>query len=620
MFDKILKSSAKKICVIAAPGSGKTKRALIPKVVQVLADQAVDPKNVLLLTFSRLSAKDLKERVSKMQRAPRASTLHSLCLAFLLSEDGHGMRKRVESIVLDFEKDALLSDLKLVFPRKTKPQLKNMLAAFSVGWATKPHDGVFEEDEEKRSFKAAIVGWLSEHEAAMMEEIVYGAVDLARQLGTTEFIQAPQHIFIDEYQDLNRLEQEFVNLLAAESKLLFVVGDPDQSIYGSFKYSYPNGIKEYAAAPDVEAYSSYKTGRCPGKIAAIANQLLLQADPSRTHLLESTLDDEGEVHFVQKENQTEEFAYILRSIAERLSVGALPENIIVLVPKKPLGVQFVEYAKANRGQVGVPSGTQFKFDSKVKLTKTEQERMLLFGLAVKPDSLLHIRGYLALDDANAHAAEIKTLKNKYGNLAQVLQLANPEDFSRTQRRVRSLCARIIELRALLTSSRDSDTVDVVIDRLFPIDDDATRTTRVILDELREDDDTLHALYSKLVDHMRTIPTSSTDVRVMTLMGSKGLEANHVYILGCNAGNIPGSNRSHLSEHEHKEEQRRLLFVGVTRASKSLTISWARYIPFAQSRRHHTQGLHPIRRQGQQSEMVMGKSEFLQDLTGILWEN
>lgn len=208
-----------------------------------------------------------------MERVPKASTVHSLCLAFLLSENGHGMRKRVESILLDFEKDILVSDLKLLFPDKAKPLIRNRLKQFSAGWATKPHDQVFEEDEDRKSFKAAVINWLSEHEAAMMEEIIYGAVDLAKKLGTSNFIKDPQHIFVDEYQDLNQLEQEFIELLAAESKLLLIVGDPDQSIY-SFKYSYPDGIKTYSSRSDVEFYSSLKTGRCPKKIVEVANQLL----------------------------------------------------------------------------------------------------------------------------------------------------------------------------------------------------------------------------------------------------------------------------------------------------------------------------------------------------------
>src|SRR3989344_6133102 len=109
MFDAILGSKAKRISVIAAPGSGKTKRGIIPKVQQVLEDASIDSSNVLLLTFSRLSAKDLKEKVSTLERVPRASTVHSLCLAFLLSENNHDIRKRVESILLDFEQNTLIS-------------------------------------------------------------------------------------------------------------------------------------------------------------------------------------------------------------------------------------------------------------------------------------------------------------------------------------------------------------------------------------------------------------------------------------------------------------------------------------------------------------------------------
>lgn len=619
MFDRILASKAKRISIIAAPGSGKTKRGIIPKVQQVLEDTSINPADVLLLTFSRLSAKDLKERVSTLERAPRASTVHSLCLAFLLSENSHDMRKRVESILLDFEQNALISDLKLLFPRKPKPKLKEMLKAFSAGWAVQPHDTVFEEDDDRRAFKAAVVNWLSEHEAVMMDEIVYGAVDLARKIGATDFIRNPQHIFVDEYQDLNKLEQEFIELLAAESKLLFVVGDPDQSIY-SFKYAYPEGIKGYATSTGVEPYSSLKTGRCPKQIVEIANQLLLQTEPTRTNLLESVNKEDGEVHFVQKNTQKGEFDYVLNAVAGRLKAGAKAKDVIILVPKKPLGAMFVEYAESQKDAVGVPSGINFKFDSKIKLTDSEEERILLFGLLSRSNSLLHLRGYLGLRDDSANAGEIRLLKNKYGDLASVLLSANPDDFRPAQRRARALCQRVIELRAFLESHKNAEDVEVVLDELFPKDSEDTTAIRKVCDELREDDDTLTSLYSKLIDHLRTIPVSDNDVRVMTLMGSKGLEAPHVFILGSNDGNIPGKNRSsYLTDMQHKEEQRRLLFVGVTRASKTLTISWARHIPFGQSRQHHTAGLRTIRPVGFAAQTVVALSEFLQDLNDITWE-
>lgn len=169
-FDTLLKSPGSKLCAIAAPGSGKTSRLLIPKANDVLSDPNIKPEEVLLLTFSRLSAQDLKHQTKTLDRVPRATTVHSFALSFLLSEDNHDIRSRVESILLDFEKEALLSDLKVVFPKLHKTQLRKMLEQFSAGWATQPHDNVFEENDDRRAFKAAVVNWLVEHQAAMMEE------------------------------------------------------------------------------------------------------------------------------------------------------------------------------------------------------------------------------------------------------------------------------------------------------------------------------------------------------------------------------------------------------------------------------------------------------------------
>ena len=245
MIEEILASDDQRICVIAAPGSGKTTRILIPKAAQILENTSINPDRVLLLTFSRLSAKDLKEKVSLMgDRAPKTTTVHALCLSFLLSENDHNMRVRVESILLDFEKETLLWDLKLIFQDVRKPDLKNILEAFSAGWATNPHDEVFEESEFERDFKIAVIQWLDEYEAVMMEEIVQGAVVLARQLGTSDFIQRPQYILVDEYQDLNDCDQGLMEIRSARGSEVFVVGDDDQSIYG-FRFANPIGIREF---------------------------------------------------------------------------------------------------------------------------------------------------------------------------------------------------------------------------------------------------------------------------------------------------------------------------------------------------------------------------------------
>ena len=197
-YDEVLQSPSKTVCVIAGPGSGKTKGILIPKAKQVLADESIDPNSVVLLTFSRPSAIDLKNRVKGMDRVPRALTLHSLCLSFLLSEDNHDIKKRINSIVLDFEKDALKADLKLQIPSKNKREIGKMLDEFSAGWAIQPHDTVFDENDEKRAFKRAILNWLDEHEA------VPGGVDQRTQDLVRAELEAVKKSLVVLVADLDR--------------------------------------------------------------------------------------------------------------------------------------------------------------------------------------------------------------------------------------------------------------------------------------------------------------------------------------------------------------------------------------------------------------------------------
>lgn len=605
-YKEILNSSAQKICVIAGPGSGKTKCLLIPKARQVILDQGVDPNEVLVISFSRLSAQDLRERVKEIERVPRASTLHSLCLSFLLSEDNHDIRKRIETIVIDFEKQILLSDLKIMFPQTGKRELKRLLDEFSAGWAVHPHDEVFNEDDIRKNFKSAVLNWLDEHEAAMMEEIVYNAVDLAKKVNT-DFIEKPQYIFVDEFQDLNRLEQEFVNLLGANSRLVLVVGDPDQSIY-SFKYAYPEGIKSLADDEDVEDYTLEYSGRCGKKIISIANQLLKQANPSRAILLKPLPDaEDGVVALVQKDKQNDEFSFVLNDIIEKVQNGVDPKEIIVLVPRKKLGLDFVRHAREQK----VPGNLSFRFVVKGKYSETEQEKILLLGIIANPKSVLRIRSYVGLKDHNNYAQEFVALKQKYRNIRGAIQNAKAEDFNRSKRRLGVVCNLLQEIRDFIERHKEAEDIDTILNEILPSDNEELADIRDILSELRDDGDTIQTLYSKFLDHSRTLETRSNVVRVMSLLASKGLDAEHVYIMGCNDGNIPGSNRSvYLTDYEHKQEQRRLLFVGVTRAKKSLTVTWSRNILFSQSRGHYTGSVRTVTVDGERYSQV-GLSEFLQ---------
>lgn len=606
-FIEILTSTAQRVCVLAGPGSGKTKGILIPKAKDIVADLSIDPREVLILSFSRLSALDLKKKTKELERAPKALTLHALCLSFLLSEDNHDIRDRIDSVILDFEKDALISDLKVKLTQIDKRQIKKMLNEFSAGWAINPHDQVFTESVEKQEFKRTLLRWLEENKASMMEEIVYYAVDLAKKIDS-DFINNYKYIFIDEYQDLNKLEQEFVEILANDSELLLVVGDPDQSIY-SFKYAHPEGIGQFASDPSTEDHSLPFTGRCAKNILKIANQVLLQSDPQKKDLLKpigSQID--GIAHLKRFNTQEEEYDFVIDSISQKVESGIKPEDIIVLVPRKKLGNDFVKYATEKSQSV------DYVFASKNEFSPIEQERVLLLSILANPQSILHTRSYLGLGDDNNYAPEIQELKDKYEcDTLGLLQTVNSTDFSSRRTRMQSLCSKIEQLNTFITAHENCDNPNELIDDLFPEDSEELLPLRNVLLSLIEEDDSINDIYLKLIDYARNSNLPDDKIRVMTLIASKGLEADHVYIIGCNDGNIPGVNRSdYLSDNKYKEEQRRLLYVGITRAKKELLISWSRNIPFSQAMNQATSSVRTVTINGKCYSQV-GISEFIQDI-------
>lgn len=472
-------------------------------------------------------------------------------------------------------------------------------------------------NDEQRSFKTSVVNWLVEYEAAMMEEIVYHAVDLAKQLPDAKALAEPQFIFVDEFQDLNQLEQEFISQLARVSQLLLVVGDPDQSIY-SFKYTHPAGILDFAATKGVEPHYSLVTWRCPRTIVEKANQLLLQADPKRTQLLSTPASAvEGGMKFVRKEYQTEEFDYVLQSIAEKLKHETPRREIIVLVPRRKLGTEFVIYAESAKQRIGISESTKFCFSAKHDFSDAERERILLFSLLAKPNSSVHWRAYLGCGDNNHFAVEMKKIKDKYGTLKAALERASPEDFPKASKRIRSVCSTVAHIKEFIESQGNSS-LESALNSLFPEDVADVAEVRQMIVMLKEEGDTIKSLYDKFVDYIRTLPEDEHTIRVMTLIGSKGLDADHVFILGCSAGNMPGERWSeHITDSQHIDEQRRLLYVGFTRAKQSLSVSWSRQIPFSQSKGHNTPSVRTVTHDGIRYSEV-GISDFLQDLR-VSWE-
>jgi superfamily I DNA/RNA helicase len=292
---------------------------------------------------------------------------------------------------------------------------------------------------------------------------------------------------------------------------------------------------------------------------------------------------------------------------------------MILVPRKKLAAEFVTFAEANRGGAGIPKGVRISAIVRQDLDREAKKHLLVLALLVSPDSVLRRRTLAGIEDDVWFSGEFAQLKVRYGSLERALKEALAEDFPKKSRRLRDLCAAIRGIDVQL-QVYEGKSPQEVIDALFPPEGDGSlKILSQMLSPLTSDSDSLGDRYRKLLDSLRTLPSDPDTIRAMTLIASKGLDADHVYILGCNAGNLPGERRSaHLTDDEYRSEQRRLLYVGMTRAKKSLTVSWGRQISFRQSRSQHT-GAVATRRGSAGAQSILTMSPFLQDLAGVVWE-
>jgi ATP-dependent exoDNAse (exonuclease V) beta subunit len=347
---------------------------------------------------------------------------------------------------------------------------------------------------------------------------------------------------------------------------------------------------------------------------------LCQANPQREELLQCRDGQiDGEVHFIQQATQELEFGSVLHRIASHLKNGCPARDIIVLSPKQPLAFEFAKYAETHKSAHDISDDTDFAVTLRPRFNDVEQEKILRLALLVSPESLAHIRSYAGIGDDNHYAKAVSQLKEKYGGMSQALENAKEEDWPSGHTRIRTVCKRMKDLRGFLGDLHNVDSAETVLEVLFS-DDPALANVRRMFEGLLEPGDTPKQLFDKFVDYVRNVSSKDTSIRVMTLIASKGLEAEHAFIIGCNAGNIPGEKRiAHMSDVEYRNEQRRLLYVGFTRAKQTLTVSWSRNISYQQAKKHHTKSVRTWRAKKQKPTSTLGMCDFLGDLTDIKWE-
>jgi len=486
---------------------------------------------------------------------------------------------------MDFEKKFMLQDLKLILSWSIK-HLEEQLLAFADGWARNYGEVPRNPDDPRdKEFEKHLKKWLTIHEAMLIEELVPEAQGFLRDNPSSPEFGLYTHVLVDEYQDLNQSEQEFIALVAKNSNIV-VVGDENQSIY-SFKHAHPEGITRFGEKhPGTEDHLLSDCRRCPSNIVQMANELIshneLRIDRD---LVADPLKEYANVSIVQWQNADQEAKGISECIKRLIQEGRVdPGKTLVLSPRRTIG----HSVRNMLVDIGIEAHSFFSEDAlygdpKDKSKCQAQEAYTLLTLIANPNDYVALRCWCGFGSSNLRAPAWKRIRDlcaeENRSLPDVLEDIRTEKLD--LRHGSWIVKRLNELRDRLADLSSLEGEDL-FDTVFPADVSAFEHIRDSMAEGIEPEESAISILERLRTKITQpeLPTDVEYVRIMSLHKSKGLTADLVIVLGCVEGLVPSRSKAKYPQKKLRdlEEQRRLFYVAITRVQQQLILSSVSKVP------------------------------------------
>jgi len=564
--------------LMAGPGTGKTF-ALMRRIGRHL-ETGTPPSNILAVTFTRTAAQDLLSQLKSLGSPGAdqvtATTLHSLSFSLLREQGVFRANNRMARPLLDFEADGLVSDLAKVFGGRAATS--DMLKAFAADWATlQHHQPGWPSNPAQQHFHRELTSWLLYHQAMLIEELVTLALDYLRANPASPHAPQYAHVLADEYQDLNRADQELIDALARNGTLT-VAGDQDQSIYTTLRHAQPEGIVTFGQThPNTHDESLNECRRCPHSVVSMANALILHNHPSQPSTIQPMPgNSSGSVFLVQHDSIQDEVnttsAFIHSYLANHTE--AKPSDVLILSTRRAIG----NAVRDELGRLGRPAQSFFSEQCLDKVAP--REGMCLLTLLARPTDRVGLRAWLGLDASDGRAAGYERIRNAADaaglaprQLLDVIVAGQSQPPPWTH----AIVARYQTLNTRLGALAGA-TGTALVDLLWPPHEDNEEIRGMAL-AIASGTPSPEALLEELVKAIiqPELPSGQSDIiRIMSLQKSKGLTARCVLVLGCVAGALPmiKAGLSPTQTIRSIEEQRRLFYVAITRTSETLAVSSA----------------------------------------------
>lgn len=345
--------------LLAGPGTGKT-RTITSRVAYLVEEQGVPASEILVLTFTRAAASELRNRVTTLleERAiPQVSTLHSFALRSILQLGAGNRLPSPIRIADDYEERWIIEeDIKRILDLDRVDNARDLIARLSADWETLAADV---DDWEQRFPNPQFLGAWKEHRTiygyTLRAELVY-QLKRALEEGAVTLSNSPKHVLIDEYQDFNSCDLSIARSLARSGAEIYVAGDDDQSIYG-FRYADPGGIRrftsEYEGSADLSLTECY---RCGQNILTIA-QFIAGQDNRRVEKPLASCKDSGpgEVHLLRFGDYDEEAIGIAAITRWLVDAQRVPIDRILVLMRSDMHQKFSDPIRVAFEGKGIPA-------------------------------------------------------------------------------------------------------------------------------------------------------------------------------------------------------------------------------------------------------------------------
>lgn len=544
--------------VLAGAGSGKT-RVLTTRAAWLIQEHGVQPEQILLVTFTNKAAQEMNHRVELLtgSRLPFSGTFHSLC-AKILRRDGHHLG--LDNSFVIYDSDDQLALLKQIYkkfgysikdinPKGVKAEISNAKNSM-VGPEEYQHVATGQYQEKVAQIYLQYNAALKRNQAVDFDDLLLLVVKLLKHIPPVreKYQRQFEFVMVDEYQDTNTVQYQLTTLLAAPQNNLFVVGDFAQSIYAWRGADYKNMKLLSEDFPEITTYRLEQNYRSTQTILDAATQVISKTDAHPILNLWTENSKSNPLQLIEVASSDEEAQIVMQRIAKQLSDTYSYNDIVILYRTNAQSRSFEEAA--------IRYGIPYKLVGGFKFYERKEIKDILAYLRVTlnpEDTVSYQRAeklgktvfkkFLEWQSQLQTAAKLESPHQLISQILTIteykkkLDIGDPEDAARLE--------NIEELLGVASQFQDSSTF---LENIALVQDNYM----IDLDENA---------------------VAKPAITMMSLHSAKGLEFPVVFMVGMEEGLLPHSRA--LFSKDEMEEERRLCYVGITRAKEHLIFTYAR---------------------------------------------